>query len=264
MNKGTVKGEIMRFFSAITAICIGFASLGYSGDKEEASLWLIQEEFIKFGAKDAYENLQEGWMEGFAKTLAAGGMWRNKQNLWTIYGLQVQQEPQYMYMIPLRDSCSLIDFFNKKNQYNQALPSEQKSESQSLFSLLNFSVNSLHLYLKDCSYPQTIREDVFEKKPFISYSVYGITPGYETVFEDAIRQLVADAASSRSSACWRVWRVLIGSDSPKYVIMAYGAASVDLEGAKKILKPLEGSVKDIIRNKKEGTGIFKPGISLIP
>jgi hypothetical protein len=46
--------------------------------------------------------------------------------------------------------------------------------------------------------------------------------------------------------------------------MAYGAASVDLEGAKKVLKPLEGSVKDIIRNKKEGTGIFKPGISLIP
>ena len=48
MNKGTDKGEIMRFFSAITAICIGFTALAYSGDKEEASLWLIQEEFIKF------------------------------------------------------------------------------------------------------------------------------------------------------------------------------------------------------------------------
>ena len=264
MNKGTGKGEIMRFFSVITAICIGFAALGYTGDKQEPSLWLIQEEFIKFGAKDAYENLQKEWMQGFAKTLQAGGMWRNKQNLWVIYGLQVQQEPQYMYMIPLHDSCSLTEFFEKKRQYNQAMPSEQKSDSEALLSLLNFSVNSLHLYLKDCSYPQSIQDDVLEKRPFISYSVYGIKPGNETVFEDAIRELVAAASSSRSSACWRVWRVLVGSDSPKYVIMAYAAAIADVEIGKRALKPLEESMKDIIRNHKEGTGSFKPGISLIP
>ena len=256
----------MQFFLKMLAICIGISSLGYTAYKDDdSSLWLIQEEFIKIGKKEAYETLQNQWMQGFAKKLeGSDGFWRVKKSLWSIYGLQVQQEPQYMYMIPLPDSCSLMDFFNKQKEYNDSLVLGHKPEGLSLISFLNFSVNSLHIYLKHCSHIEVGQGDAWEKTPFITYWVYGITPGNEQVFEEALHKLAGMPVDGGLSGSWRAWRVLIGSDAPKYVIMAFAASDSGLEGARKMLKTLPHAMKDIIRNQKEGRAILKMPISLLP
>lgn len=242
--------------------CGLFTSIHGAPIQEESSVWLIQEEFIKFGKKEAYESLQQSWLQGFKANLSSGGFWRTKSNFGPIYGLQAIEEPQYIYLIPLKDVSALSDFLQKRTQYNDSLSPDAQKQRQMLLSALNFSISSLHRYLSNCSRLVTSDAASWEKNPYIHYWVYGITPGNEQNFEQHLQNLATATEESQAGISWRTWRVMIGADAPKYVIVLSAPSEEVLEAQMKAISFVDGSLKDILRSQKEGGAVLKEGLSL--
>lgn len=238
-------------------------SLWGASMNDESSIWLIQEDFIKFGKKEVYESQQQMWLQGFKKNLSSsGGFWRVKKNFWPIYGLQALDEPQYIYLIPLKDTQALGDFFARRRQYELELDPGALQQRQILLSTLNFSINSLHEYIKECSRLPNSDAFAWEKNPFIHYWVFGITPGNEKIFEQHLQKLATDSMAKNLTSCWRTWRVLLGADTPKYVIVLSAVTQTDLDNQIKTTLFLEGNIKDIVRNQREGAAMLKTQLSL--
>lgn len=253
----------MKNILYVLGLCCSFLTSLYSAPvQEESAVWLIQEEFIKFGKKDAYESLQQSWLQGFQKSLSAGGFWRTKNSFGFIYGLQALEEPQYIYLIPLKDTAALSDFLQKRSQYNESLSPDAQKQRQMLLSALNFSISSLHRYLSDCSRLISLDAASWEKNPYIHYWVYGITPGNEQNFEQYLQKLVVATGENQAGISWRTWRVMIGADTPKYVIVLSAPSEEVLEARLKQISFVDGSLKDILRSQREGEAVLKETLSL--
>lgn len=249
----------MKFFlGSILLSCVAATSLWSVSLDEESSIWLIQEDFIKFGKKEIYESQEQLWLQGFKKNLTAtGGFWRGKKNFWPIYGMQALDEPQYIYLIPLKDIGAFGDFITRRSQYELGLDTNALQQRKILLSTLNFSISSLHEYLKECSCVQGSDSSSLEKKPFVHYWVFGITPGNEGIFEQNLQKLAAN-----SKANWRTWRVLLGADTPKYVIVLSADSQENLDSQLKTIQFVEGNLKEIVRNQREGAAMLKTQLSL--
>ena len=254
----------MRIF--LMSILVTFGSIGVlhcAPLEEDSSVWLIQEEFIKFGKKEVYEAQQQNWLQGFKKTLSSGGFWRSKSGFWPIYGMQAIDEPQYIYLIPLKNTAALDDFIVKKSSYNEGMSQEDKNQRQILLSCMNFTISSLHQYVKSCSSGPDDAAS-WQKNPFVHYWVFGITPGNDQNFEAQIQKVVTGVNAKGSVVALRVWRVLLGADTPKYVIVLQAASQEALDLQVKSLEFVDGTIKDIVRNQREGSAFMKDSLSMMP
>ncbi|MBM3208011.1 MAG: hypothetical protein FJZ57_05325 [Chlamydiae bacterium] len=234
----------------------------YAGatNKEEKSLWLIEEVFVKFGKKDAYETLEKNWRDGFKNFLGGGGLWRTKKHSWNFYSLQASNDSQYMFFVPMENFSDLGDFFSKKEEFNLTQNKDQVQIRQSLRSVTNFTVSSLHTYLSSCSRVSQMNIDAWDKFPYLYFLSYGITPGNQNIFEDHLASLANDTKLELNGTIYRVWRVLVGSDLPKYLILISSQTEDQLKSAKDSLNFTTPAMKDIIRNQREGQALYKPNL----
>jgi hypothetical protein len=228
----------------------------------EMQLWLIQEEFVKFGKKDVYEQQQETWLKGFQKSLSKKGFWKSNSDFWPVYGLQASDEPQYIYLIPLKGSGAMGDYISKKNEYNDQLSQSLDQQRQILLSCLNFSIVSLHEFIPDCS--NVLSDDLssWQKNPYVHYWVFGITPGNDRAFEDHVKTMASEHKSSKMDISWRTWKVLMGADIPKYVVVLCAETSELLIEKIKKVQFIDPSMKDIVRNQREGDATLKQNLSI--
>ena len=251
----------MRLFFRVALISACFSVFGSTVD-ERSSFWLIQEDFVKFGKKELYESNKSQWLKGFNEGLESRGVWRQKKAQFSIIGMQGLDQPQYIYLTPLEGKEGVVDFFLKKDKYERTLANEKNQLNQILLSSMNFSVDSLHLYLKDLSYPQSIDTMSWSDYPFYQYWVFGIMPGFDDDFEAHLKKVLGNLQSF-PDACCRVWKVLLGADTPKYVVLVGAKEESSLEKSASSLSFMEGNIKDIIRNQREGRAIFKGNLSAI-
>ena len=254
----------MRIFLTSILVAFGLMGIVHSAPiEDDSSVWLIQEEFIKFGKKDVYEAQQQSWLQGFKKILSTGGFWRSKSGFWPIYGMQAIDEPQYIYLIPLKNTAALDGFLAKRSEYNEGMSQEAKNQRQILLSCMNFSMSSLHQYVKSCSSGPDDAAS-WQKNPFVHYWVFGITPGNDQNFETQIQKVVSSVNAKGSVLFLRVWRVLLGSDTPKYVIVLQAPTQDALDLQVKSIQFVEGTIKDIVRNQREGNALMKDPLSMMP
>jgi len=230
-------------------------------NKEEKSLWYIDEVFVKFGKKEAYENLEKQWLSSFKSFFGEGGIWRTKKHTWQFFALQAMNEPQYMFFIPMENFSDLGDYFAKKNEFMQVPSKELAQMRQSLASMTNFAVNSLHMYLPGCSRVEGADGDLWSKYPNLYFYSFGISPGNESIFENHLQTIASDKKITLSHSVYRVWKVLIGSDLPKYLILISSESDDQLKIAMDSLNFITPELKDIIRNRREGQALYKKDLN---
>ena len=177
--------------------------------------------------------------------------------------MQAVDEPQYIYLIPLKNAAAFDDFLVKKRAYNEGMSQEDKNQRQILLSCMNFTISSLHQYVKSCSSGPDDPAS-WQKNPFVHYWVFGITPGNDQNFEAQIQKVVAGVNAKGPVVALRVWRVLLGSDTPKYVIVLQAASQEALDLQVKSLEFVDGTIKDIVRNQREGSALMKDALSMMP
>lgn len=211
--------------------------------KEDTSLWLFTQDFIKFGKKEVYLSQKEALLTS---------MWANFKDSEkdTFYAIEDLTEPDYIYLMPLNNFAALEGWFKKE----QVGRTKMADKATLLDTTLNFSVRSLNRYLSTCSLDTPPLEEALQSLPYVQYFIYSITPGNEEIFETHLQNMKQQMGSSSPSYCWYVWKVLIGADVPKYIVCIMDKTEKGLEQQVKSLNFFSGTLKEILKNQKEGKG----------
>lgn len=217
-----------NFLSLFAMSCFFFCS-----QVEGASrYWLIQQDFIRLGKRELYEEERKKVLE------EDKSFFKKKKTPFEVIGFQDLENPQYAFLMPLKN-LSVLDLYAPIHPQDSAL----------FNTCLHFQLFSLHELLEDCSFRSPV---VFSaERPFISYSLYDIEPGTQKSFENHMVE-VALKQSKKSLLSWNTWKVVLGGDTPKYLICASFETKEDLKNADmdKVFEELQ--LKDILRNRKSG------------
>lgn len=214
-------------------------------------IWLIEQEFVKFGKRDVYELLKKEWNTKYKAFL------KKEEKVHPILAVEDFDTPQYIYLTPLTNYASLNNLEALQKSFREVL---KEKSIQPLESTLNFRVASLSVYLPECSYIPEDNNCSFSNLPYVHFQIFSLIPGSEPLFEAHLKKVVFEEASKRTQVCWRVWRLVFGSDTPKYLVCLFANTKEGLE--KEDLHFVHQGLKEIIRRQREGKGVFRKDLSI--
>ncbi len=196
--------------------------------------WLIQEDFIKLGKREFY-------LEKKQEDLSKQKAWlKDKKELFDIIGAEDLENPQYVFLAPLKNLASL--------SFYEPISHREKSRNVLLETTMHFQIFSLHQFLPECSLKE---ETVFiTTKPYFFYALYDITLGSQEIFEKALKE--ASIRCSKDSISWCVFKSLLAGSTPKYLVCLSFATKEELKewSMEKVLPEI--TLNDIFRDKKSG------------
>jgi hypothetical protein len=230
--------------------------LPFTGFCQEPFL-LCEQEFVKVGKKEIYEQEKKSWIQEF------GTFSKKKQTLPT-YAVFDHESLQYMYLTPVNSFADVATYQQKETDFKNSFSKEEwAKKALPRESTLNFRVLTFHEYLAQSSYLPSDEDNGFLAKPYLHYYVYGVNPGHEEDFENSLKKLAGKHLSEKSSATWRVWKVLFGADIPKYIICIFAKNKVDREKQIKALDFISSEAKEDLRRDREGDAEIRRDLSLI-
>lgn len=229
----------MKLFCAI------FAMVGiFSAGPEDREIWIVEQEFAKFGKKEAYVAAKKKWIADFEQFTAHRAP--------TMIGLEDSNDNEYFYLIPLNNFAEIDSYRKQQRDFKTSLATPDRMiQAQVMNSLLNFKVLTIHQYKAECSYcPLSFT-------PKVSYEIYTLNPGGEEPFEQMLIEKVAAALKKKSKGCWRVWKMICGAEIPKYIIAYFSSEEEPFD-----TQLVDPSINDIIRRKQEGKAVVKPELCI--
>lgn len=218
----------------------------------QAELWLCEQEFVRFGKKDAYEELKKSWNSAFASHFQGKGV------MSPVLAIQDLESTNYVYLTPMHDYSGLDARESQLEAFEATL---KNSLTASLASTMNFRIASLQTYLPECSHIPEGSNCSFSNNPFMHYQIFSLTPGSEALFEEHLKKLVFEEQMKKTELCWRVWKVNFGGDLPKYIVCRFEKTKDELNADK--IKFIQQSLKEIVRSYREGKGVFRKDLSVI-
>ncbi len=227
--------RILTLCVAILGSVLGFC--------DEQNLWLIEQDFVKFGKKEVYEKLKKEMLSEQFGPFSA-------------YAMQEQDSMQYIYLIPVKDFNGLGDFIGKKMELEDGLSAEERLP---YVSTLNFTMQNLMRFLPDCSYVPQTGENLAAFRCLYFY-VYSIVPGNETVFEAQLHKIAEEQANAEGH-CIRCWKIVIGGDVPKYAVAVFGFDEKRVKKDAEDLELITPPLKNLLRSQKQGGAVLRKDLS---
>jgi hypothetical protein len=215
--------------------------LAYCGDNED--LWLIEQDFVKFGKKEAYEEYKKDMLKQYA-----GGF--------STFAMQEEDSQQYVYLIPIKDYNGLKEWMQKRADN----PSLSPDIVIPYLSTLNYTIASLQCFLPDCSYIPKGKESLTSCSHIYFY-LFGVTPGNEGAFEAQLRKIAGEQAQ-KSGVCFRSWKILIGSDVPKYLVAVFANTEKQAQKRAEGLEFITVPMKNLLRSQKQGGAALRTDLSM--
>ncbi len=212
--------------------CVGVTSA-------DEGIWIIKEDFVRLGKKELYE--QYIGKEG-------------KDKKFPLYAYAMESAPDYVCLVPV-SSFADIDTLEGDEQ------KLQKTAAQILSSALNFRMSSIHREITSAIPALNEQIPFSEKLTMVHYWTYGIAPAAAGPFEEHIAQKLSKQKEGRGKTCWRVWRALYGSDTPRYVIAVFCETKEESQKVVSSIDFITPISREIIRNTKEGDGVFRMDLS---
>src|SRR5579871_4872467 len=179
---------------SLLGILSGLFLMGIGHGEE---LWVVEQDFVKFGKKEVFEKSKKELLDASGKTFLT-------------FAAQEDDLLQYVFFICVKNFRGLGNFLESADPAN--------SDVRALYSsTLNFLVRSLDAYLPECSSVPKGKE-ALTAYSHISFYLFGITPGNEEIFEAQLQKVASEQAEK---TCFRSWKILMGSDAPKYFVAVF-------------------------------------------
>jgi len=215
-----------------------------AGENADMQLWLIEQDFVKFGKREIFELQKRGWIAELQR----------ERTSFSIFGFEDKDSNQFFFLTPLKQMSSFQDYlkFHQSSLGSFSIP-QNRNQSAIQDTTLNFFILSVHEYLSSCSTGFSPSEN-----GYVYYSIYSVYPGNEETFEKYWKKKVREESSAKQ---WGVWRVLCGGDLPKYVVALFAKTEEDLE------RGLKGGfftlpyAKEILRRQQEGKALLRKDLS---
>jgi hypothetical protein len=239
----------MGFGRSFTIIACIWATFGHCDD----SLWLIEQDFVKFGKKEAYESFKKTQEANFVKKVG-----------YPRVCIENSDASEYLYLIPVGDFSGLNSLMRKRMDFHKMLTKDEAEKQKILpfLTTVNFFIESVHRYLPEASFIPVGKESILTY-PAVHYSVYGIVSGNGPNFEDRLKQIAVSQRASTRPICFRSWRVIFGGDVPSYIVAVFGDSPKEARHLADSFKLTEGQTKNIIRQEKSGSGVIRQDLSSV-
>jgi hypothetical protein len=221
-----------------------WVAMGYCAEE----LWLIEQEFVKWGKKEAYEGYKKEQQKDFFKKI---GYFR--------FCVEVEESSQFIYLIPVKDFKGLNTLMQKRMNYHQMLTEGDEKEILPFLSTIHFFVESLHYHMPECSFIP-VREP-FLDYPAVYYYLYDVVPGNGPLLEQQLKKIAADQKASPNPVPFKTWRVLFGGDVPSYVVAVFGQTPKEAKNAAEELQFIPGQMKSLLRQEKKASGVIRKELS---
>lgn len=235
-------------FAGIVLFCLG-SSWGFCSNQGE--LWVIEQDFVKFGKGEAYEGYKKGLLEGFWSDAGKGPC--------CTFAQREVDSAQYIYLMPVGDYGVLETFMDKKRDYFRSLGEDAVLP---FLSTINFTIMTLHRFLPACSYIPKGKESILSYGA-VQFFVFGVMPPNEGDFEGYIAKMASGLSAKKGSICLRTWKVILGADVPKYVVAVFADTE---KNAKKMASQLDftgGGMKNILRSQKQAGALLNRELSFV-
>jgi hypothetical protein len=230
-------------------IFIGIISFGFAMGHCDEGIWLIEQDFVKFGKRDVYEAFKIEQKADFLKKVG-----------FSRFCIDDVDSSQYIYLIPVQDFNGLNALMKRRSSFHQTLTLEEKQNILPFLSTVNFFMESVHRQLPSCSFVPMGKESLLAYSA-VSYYVYGINPGNGPSFEERLKNIAEAQNTSENPVCFRTWRVLFGADVPSYVIAVFGNSPKEAKNLASKLRIIDKEMKNILRQEKKGSGIMREDLS---
>lgn len=222
----------------------------------EKPIWLMQQEFVKLGKREFYEAQKKHWNQKCAKALT-------KKNSFESVAFQHSDALEYFYLTPLKNYAEIDKYLQFQKECESAFSEEEAWKRMKMMaSVVHFDVNTLHEYRQSCSYPSQ-KDPSLLTLPYAHYFLFSLEPGSEGTFEQQVQMRVDKHKKMASSSCWRVWKVMFGSDLPKYLVCLFAKTKEELEAQVKQIEFLDVANKEIIRRQQEGEAFLREDLSML-
>lgn len=206
-------------------------------------LWYIEQDFVKFGKKEVYEKYKKALIENIKR--------------FTIYAAQQEDSMQYIYLVPVKDYCSLGDFEKKRVEMEKKAGPDIKAP---FLSTLNFSVRSLSQYLPECSYVPKSKGSLISFQDVYFY-LFAISPGSEVLLERQLKK-IAEEQKGGNGICFRSWKFLFGSNVPKYLVAVFSETEKQAGKDAASLEFITGPMRNILLTEQQGEAFFRKDLSV--
>jgi hypothetical protein len=234
---------------------LGGCCCAHAIDNQEDEVWIISQEMVKFGKKNAYESAK-------IKMLSLCAEHKKRDDVGMVVCLEETNEPKYIYLHPLKDYKGLDRLMGVYSEMQKSWTANDKALFEVVFpATLNFTLRSLMKYEPSCSYIPNENCSIAQL-PWARYMLITVMPGTNSYFEDRLKDIVAKQSSNKSSLCWRTWKLTFGAELPQFVIAFFGTDPVALHEKVEELHVVDGTVKDIVLNQKEGHARYRADLSL--
>ena len=230
----------------VGVISILWTSIGHCN-----GLWLIEQDFVKYGKKDAYEGFKKDQESDFAQKVG-----------FSRFAIEDSEASQYIYLIPVGNFKGLDSLMEKRINYRKMLTSGEMQKIIPFLSTVKFFMESIHRMIPDCSFVPQGKESILAY-PAVQYYIYGIAPGNGPTFEDRLRKIAAAQQTSANPVCFRVWRVIFGGDVPSYVVAVFGNTQKEAKNLAEGLQFIDGQMKNVLRQEKKGSGLLRSDLSSV-
>ncbi len=225
---------------------------GYVAAEE---LVVVRQDFYSLGKKDIYETLKKAWLQQLT-TLG-----KSKQ-VPPMLTLESKGNPEYITLVQVNGFGALSDYLGLGKAVEAKMGSSAgRAQREAMDSILHFQVFSLGQFLPACSSPSAGSYMSLLNRPFVHYFIYSLSVGQGSYFEEFMQRKVAE---NKEKTCWRVWKVLFGAESPKYILAVFSTTQKELAKDVSKIDMVDPSLDLIIRQERDGKGILRPDLSYFP
>ncbi|MBI3236305.1 MAG: hypothetical protein HYZ48_01140 [Chlamydiales bacterium] len=232
-----------------------FAFLGVfleAGNPSE--IWMMRQDFVKFGKKEVYETAQKRYFEDFTQML-------KKKEGFPVYAFQVLDSPEYFYLSPIKTYSGIDRMLQQKRVLSDSYPEKQWNiKMAEMASTINFFFKSVMQQLPDaCSFFKG-KEEIASFTHWHLYWVE-IDPGQEGIFESHLEAL-AQEQKEAGAISWWVWRQTIGTALPKYCIGFCASSEDELEENIDQIRLIPAKYQQIVRKQTQVKALLRLDLSL--
>lgn len=230
----------MRFL-----MCVLLCFLGGTGCFAE-ELWLIEQDFVKFGKGEAYERYKKALLEGF---------WKGAREDTCAFAEQGVDAAQFFYLIPVKNWSGLGRHIQRWEDYEESLGEKGVLP---FLSTINFMVNGLYAFLPECSFVPQGKGSLLSTR-VMRYMIFGVAP---TGSRDVEKALCAIAQAQKgSTVCLRTWKVIIGGETSRYLTAVFAGSEREAQQLGEQLDLSRGPLRHVLRSQKGGTCILRSELS---
>jgi hypothetical protein len=230
-------GDFMRF-KGLLVIFSAMVRVAFCG----TDLWLIEQDFVKFGKKEVYEKYKKEMLVGSSMVAFAA---------------QEDDLLQYIYLFPVNDYSGLGDLMQKRADYDRSLGT---AALLPYLSTLNFTMRSVHQYLPNCSSIPKGKESLSAYRNIYFY-LFGVKPGNETDFEARLEKIATEEARDME-VCLRSWKIAIGSSVPKYLVAVFAPSEKQAQKRAEGLEFITLPMKNLLYSQKQGVAVLRKDLSV--